>query len=108
MPTSEIRTHASTTIPLSRTRSSTSIKLVPPGALSTAICLGSFVMQVGTAKVAQTLVCVAFNHGSSGRHTDRALCNQPPTVHSSSSLCFCLTGGSSASFNDHLLFSFWG
>src|SRR5262245_35556869 len=37
MPTREIRTHASITIPLSSTRSRTSIKLVPPGALSTAI-----------------------------------------------------------------------
>src|SRR6185369_63375 len=37
IPTREIRTHASITIPLSRTRSRTSIKLVPPGALSTAI-----------------------------------------------------------------------
>src|SRR5690242_388867 len=37
MPTSETRTHASMTIPLSRTRSRTSIRLVPPAARSTAI-----------------------------------------------------------------------
>src|SRR6185436_18633144 len=37
MPTSETRTHASMTIPLSSTRSRTSIKLVPPAARSTAI-----------------------------------------------------------------------
>src|SRR6185503_18107953 len=42
IPTSDILTHASITMPLSSTRSRTSIKLVPPGALSTAICLGSF------------------------------------------------------------------
>src|SRR5690242_14543577 len=42
IPTSEILTHASMTIPLSRTRSRTSIRLVPPGVLSTAICFGSF------------------------------------------------------------------
>src|ERR687886_2159386 len=35
MPTSETRTHASMTMPLSRTRSRTSIRLVPPGARST-------------------------------------------------------------------------
>src|SRR2546423_1113628 len=35
MPTSEMRTQASMTMPLSSTRSSTSIKLVPPGVLST-------------------------------------------------------------------------
>src|SRR6185312_12553757 len=35
MPTSETRTHASTTMPLSRTRSRTSMRLVPPGARST-------------------------------------------------------------------------
>ena len=40
MPTSDTRTYASITIPLSSTRSRTSIRLVPPGALSTAIaCL---------------------------------------------------------------------
>src|SRR5439155_11512267 len=37
MPTSETRTHASITIPLSSTRSRTSIRLVPPAALSTGI-----------------------------------------------------------------------
>src|SRR5689334_11054250 len=37
MPTSEIRTQASMTIPLSSTRSRTSIKLEPPETLSTAI-----------------------------------------------------------------------
>src|SRR6185312_7152916 len=37
MPTSEMRTHASMTIPLSSTRSRTSIKLDPPDTLSTAI-----------------------------------------------------------------------
>src|SRR4051812_25489175 len=37
MPTRETRTHASMTIPLSRTRSRTSIRLVPPAARSTAI-----------------------------------------------------------------------
>src|SRR5688572_31445570 len=37
IPTSETRTHASMTIPLSRTRSRTSIRLVPPAARSTAI-----------------------------------------------------------------------
>src|SRR5688500_4022775 len=37
MPTSDTRTYASITIPLSSTRSRTSIRLVPPGALSTAI-----------------------------------------------------------------------
>src|SRR5246127_894647 len=37
MPTSEILTHASTTMPLSRIRSRTSISEVPPGARSTAI-----------------------------------------------------------------------
>src|SRR5215510_12058136 len=42
IPTSEILTHASMTIPLSRTRSRTSIRLVPPGVLSTAICFRSF------------------------------------------------------------------
>src|SRR5215208_5162544 len=42
IPTREILTHASITMPLSSTRSRTSIKLVPPGALSTAICFGSF------------------------------------------------------------------
>src|ERR1043165_3289757 len=42
IPTSEILTHASMTIPLSNTRSRTSIRLVPPGVLSTAICFGSF------------------------------------------------------------------
>src|SRR6185503_2678665 len=42
IPTREILTHASMTMPLSSTRSRTSIKLVPPGALSTAICFGSF------------------------------------------------------------------
>src|SRR6185503_11360256 len=46
IPTSEILTHASITIPLSSTRSRTSIKLVPPGALSTAICFGSFIRSV--------------------------------------------------------------
>src|SRR5919204_3936361 len=35
MPTSDTRTHASITIPLSRTRSRTSMRLVPPGARST-------------------------------------------------------------------------
>src|SRR5436305_961442 len=35
MPTSDTRTHASMTIPLSRTRSRTSMRLVPPDALST-------------------------------------------------------------------------
>src|ERR687888_351932 len=35
IPTSETRTHASTTMPLSRTRSRTSMRLVPPGARST-------------------------------------------------------------------------
>src|SRR5688500_7692637 len=37
IPTRETRTHASMTIPLSRTRSRTSIRLVPPAARSTAI-----------------------------------------------------------------------
>src|SRR5579872_876378 len=37
IPTSETRTHASMTIPLSRTRSRTSIRLVPPAARSTGI-----------------------------------------------------------------------
>src|SRR6266566_4896206 len=37
IPTRDTRTHASITIPLSRTRSSTSMRLVPPGALSTGI-----------------------------------------------------------------------
>src|SRR6476660_84800 len=37
MPTSDTRTHASITIPLSRTRSRTSMRLVPPDALSTGI-----------------------------------------------------------------------
>src|SRR4051812_29366699 len=37
MPTSETRTHASMTIPLSSTRSRTSIRLVPPAARSTGI-----------------------------------------------------------------------
>src|SRR6476659_9972602 len=37
MPTSETRTHASMTMPLSRTRSRTSIRLVPPAARSTAM-----------------------------------------------------------------------
>src|SRR3954451_23131802 len=37
MPTREMRTHASTTMPLSRIRSSTSMRLVPPGARSTAM-----------------------------------------------------------------------
>src|SRR5690349_16639216 len=37
MPTSETRTHASITIPLSSTRSRTSIRLVPPAARSTGI-----------------------------------------------------------------------
>src|SRR5947209_3824513 len=37
MPTSETRTHASMTIPLSRTRSRTSMRLVPPAARSTGI-----------------------------------------------------------------------
>src|SRR5882672_5689782 len=37
IPTSETRTHASITIPLSRTRSRTSIRLVPPAARSTGI-----------------------------------------------------------------------
>src|SRR5688572_95617 len=37
MPTNETRTHASMTIPLSSTRSRTSIRLVPPAARSTAI-----------------------------------------------------------------------
>src|SRR5689334_4706222 len=38
MPTSETRTQASITMPLSSTRSSTSMRLVPPEALSTGIC----------------------------------------------------------------------
>src|SRR5689334_24105628 len=46
IPTSEILTHASMTIPLSKTRSSTSIRLVPPGVLSTAICFGSFLVSL--------------------------------------------------------------
>src|SRR5262245_14408278 len=37
MPTSETRTHASMTMPLSSTRSRTSIRLVPPAARSTGI-----------------------------------------------------------------------
>src|SRR4029079_11821480 len=37
IPTSETRTHASIAIPLSRTRSRTSIRLVPPAARSTGI-----------------------------------------------------------------------
>src|SRR5712691_5953155 len=37
IPTSETRTHASITIPLSNTRSRTSIRLVPPAARSTGI-----------------------------------------------------------------------
>src|SRR5713226_462468 len=37
MPTSETRTHASMTIPLSRTRSRTSMRLAPPAARSTGI-----------------------------------------------------------------------
>src|ERR1051326_9559435 len=37
IPTSEIRTHASMTIPLSSTRSSTSIRLEPPDTRSTDI-----------------------------------------------------------------------
>src|SRR5215510_12853079 len=37
MPTRETRTHASMTIPLSSTRSRTSIRLVPPAARSTGI-----------------------------------------------------------------------
>src|SRR5918995_636380 len=37
MPTSETRTHASMTMPLSRTRSRTSTRLVPPAARSTGI-----------------------------------------------------------------------
>ena len=37
MPTSEILTQASTTMPLSRIRSRTSIRLLPPGARSTAM-----------------------------------------------------------------------
>src|SRR5262249_13573960 len=37
IPTRETRTHASMTIPLSRTRSRTSIRLVPPAARSTGI-----------------------------------------------------------------------
>src|SRR5215831_3543815 len=37
MPTRETRTHASMTIPLSRTRSRTSIRLAPPAARSTGI-----------------------------------------------------------------------
>src|ERR1043165_6034764 len=41
MPTSETRTHASITIPLSSTRSRTSIRLVPPAARSTGIALSS-------------------------------------------------------------------
>src|SRR4029450_543852 len=39
MPTRETRTHASMTMPLSRTRSRTSMRLVPPEALSTGIGL---------------------------------------------------------------------
>src|SRR6185503_12336334 len=39
MPTSETRTHASMTMPLSSTRSRTSIRLVPPAARSTGIRL---------------------------------------------------------------------
>src|SRR5687767_12591903 len=39
MPTRETRTHASITIPLSSTRSRTSIRLVPPAARSTGISL---------------------------------------------------------------------
>src|SRR5688572_12737701 len=39
MPTRETRTHASMTIPLSRTRSRTSMRLVPPAARSTGISL---------------------------------------------------------------------
>src|SRR5689334_15757536 len=46
IPTSEILTHASMTIPLSKTRSRTSIRLVPPGVLSTAICFGSFLVSL--------------------------------------------------------------
>src|SRR4051812_17288492 len=42
MPTRETRTHASMTIPLSSTRSRTSIRLVPPGARSTGIDYYSF------------------------------------------------------------------
>src|SRR5690242_2273028 len=42
MPTSETRTHASITIPLSRTRSSTSMRELPPGERSTAM---SFVLR---------------------------------------------------------------
>src|SRR5436309_1547352 len=46
MPTREIRTHASMTMPLSRIRSRTSMRLVPPGALSIAMSLPSY---TGTA-----------------------------------------------------------
>src|SRR5205823_13845380 len=50
MPTSETRTHASMTIPLSSTRSRTSMRLVPPGARSTAIlCSCSETQTVSTS-----------------------------------------------------------
>src|SRR5205807_9523064 len=46
IPTSETRTHASMTMPLSSTRSRTSIRLVPPGARSTG-GMGQFTSFVG-------------------------------------------------------------
>src|SRR5882757_1199726 len=51
IPTREILTHASMTIPLSRIRSSTSIRLVPPGARSTAMTYLPF--------LSSALVCAA-------------------------------------------------
>src|SRR5947209_6670479 len=55
MPTSEILTHASTTMPLSRIRSRTSISEVPPGARSTAIAYLPFLSPGLAAEVLRLL-----------------------------------------------------
>src|SRR5678816_3651551 len=63
MPTRDILTHASTTMPLSNTRSRTSIRLVPPGALSTAICLGPFYRSLKSSTRRESRRCLVVNYG---------------------------------------------
>src|SRR5687767_6610303 len=69
IPTSETRTHASITIPLSRTRSSTSMRELPLGERSTAIAAYSVVGErvllllsaSGSARLCRELLEAAFD-----------------------------------------------
>src|SRR5438067_11709727 len=67
MPTSDTRTHASMTIPLSRTRSRTSMRLDPPAARSTGI-VGSWLAAFAGSLSGQRVAAAGF-----GLHLREAL-----------------------------------